>query len=62
MKSNPERKLIVVNEVIREMLRLLRNELARHSITIETRLAEDIPHVRSRAIAAGNDEPHRQQH
>jgi C4-dicarboxylate-specific signal transduction histidine kinase len=44
-KSAPERDLVDVNEVIREMIVLLRNELAQHSISIRTDFAADCPQV-----------------
>jgi len=34
-----------MNEIIREMVALMRNEVARHSISVRTELAEDIPQV-----------------
>ena len=44
-KGTPQRELVDVNEVAGEMLVLLRNEASRHSISIRTELAEDLPHV-----------------
>jgi C4-dicarboxylate-specific signal transduction histidine kinase len=44
-KGTPEQELVDVNEVIREMIVLLRNEATRHSISIRTELAADIPPV-----------------
>jgi signal transduction histidine kinase len=41
--SNPE--LVDVNEIITEMLILLRNEANRHSVTMRTDLAEGLPQV-----------------
>jgi signal transduction histidine kinase len=40
-----ERELVDVNELVREMLFLLRSEANRHSISIGTELAEDLPKV-----------------
>src|SRR5712671_1907250 len=42
-KGTPQRELLDVNEVIREMIVLLRSELARYSISVRTELAADIP-------------------
>jgi C4-dicarboxylate-specific signal transduction histidine kinase len=44
-KGVPERQLVDVNEVIREMVGLLRGEAARYSISIRTGLAAGLPHV-----------------
>jgi NO-binding membrane sensor protein with MHYT domain/nitrogen-specific signal transduction histidine kinase len=44
-KSTPERDLVDVNEVIREMIVLLRGEAARYSISFRTELAVDLPQV-----------------
>jgi signal transduction histidine kinase len=44
-KGTPERILIDINDVIREMVALLRNETTKHSISIQTTLAQDIPQV-----------------
>ena len=44
-KGTPERELVHVNELIREMVVLLRSEAARHSIAIRTDLATDLPQV-----------------
>jgi len=41
----PEREVVDVNEVIREMIVLLRNEATRYSISIRPELAEGIPRV-----------------
>ncbi len=45
-KGTPQRELVDVNEVAREMIVLLGDEASRHSISIRTELAEDLPHVR----------------
>jgi signal transduction histidine kinase len=44
-KSAPQRELVDVNELIQEMIVLLRNEAARHSISIHSDLAADLPRV-----------------
>jgi signal transduction histidine kinase len=44
-KGTPERKLVDVNEVIREMLVLLRSETARYSILVRAELTVDLPEV-----------------
>jgi two-component system, LuxR family, sensor kinase FixL len=44
-KSTPEREPVDVNGVIREMIVLLRTEMARYSISVRTELASDIPEV-----------------
>jgi PAS domain S-box-containing protein len=44
-KSTPERKLVDLNEVVREITRLLQDDLKRHSILLQTNLAEDIPRI-----------------
>jgi len=38
-----QRELVDVNELIREMIVLLRSEVNRYSISIRTELAEDLP-------------------
>jgi PAS domain S-box-containing protein len=44
-KGTPERTLVDVNEVIREMIVLLRSEATRYSISVRTELASDLPAV-----------------
>src|SRR5437660_1106897 len=44
-KSISQRELVDVNEVIREMIVLLRGEATRYSISIRTELAPDLPQV-----------------
>jgi PAS domain S-box-containing protein len=44
-KGTPQRELVDVNEVVREMIVLLGDEASRHSISIRTELAADLPHV-----------------
>jgi C4-dicarboxylate-specific signal transduction histidine kinase len=44
-RGAPERELVDVNEVVREMIVLLRGEAARHNISVRTELAPDLPQV-----------------
>jgi PAS domain S-box-containing protein len=44
-KGTPERELLDVSEVIREMIVLLRGETTRYSIPVRTELAADLPQV-----------------
>src|ERR1700752_2080511 len=44
-KGPPQRELVDVNEVIQEMVVLLRGEAARYSIVVRTDLAADMPRV-----------------
>jgi signal transduction histidine kinase len=44
-KGALQRELVDVNELIQEMIVLLRSEASRHSISIRTELAEDLPKV-----------------
>jgi PAS domain S-box-containing protein len=44
-KEATERELVDVNDVIREIIALLRNELARYSISVKARLTTDLPQV-----------------
>jgi PAS domain S-box-containing protein len=44
-KVAPQRELVDVNELIREMIILLRNEAARYSISIRSDLADDLPKI-----------------
>jgi NO-binding membrane sensor protein with MHYT domain len=44
-KGTPQRELLDVNKVIREMIVLLHSEVARCSISIRTELAADLPEV-----------------
>jgi C4-dicarboxylate-specific signal transduction histidine kinase len=44
-KGTSERELVDLNEVIREMIVLLRNELTQHSISVSTDFAADCPQV-----------------
>ena len=45
-KGGAERELVDVNEIIREMIVLLRSEAALYSIWVQTELAPDLPQVR----------------
>jgi C4-dicarboxylate-specific signal transduction histidine kinase len=44
-KGTPQRELLDVNEVIGEMILLLRGELVRYSISVRPELAADLPQV-----------------
>src|SRR5260370_6385480 len=44
-KGTPQRELLDVNEIVREMIVLLRSEVARNSISVRTELAADLPRV-----------------
>jgi C4-dicarboxylate-specific signal transduction histidine kinase len=44
-KGAPQRELVDVNEVIRDIIVLLRSEATRHSISVRTELAADLPEV-----------------
>jgi PAS domain S-box-containing protein len=44
-KGTPQRELVDVNEVAREMIVLLGDVASRHSISVRTELAEDLPDV-----------------
>jgi PAS domain S-box-containing protein len=44
-KGTPQKELLDVNEVIREMIVLLRGEATRYAISCRTELAEDLPQV-----------------
>jgi C4-dicarboxylate-specific signal transduction histidine kinase len=44
-KATPQRKLVDLNEVIREMVVLLHSEVTRCSISVRTELAGDLPQV-----------------
>jgi len=44
-KSPPQRELVDVNEVVREMLALLRGEASRYSIVTRSELAPDLPKI-----------------
>lgn len=44
-KGAPQRELVNVNGVINEIITLLRNEAARHNITIQSQLSADLPHI-----------------
>src|SRR5246127_562339 len=44
-KAPPQRELVDVNEIVREMLVLLRGEADRYSISVRTELAPDLPRI-----------------
>ncbi len=44
-KGTPQRELVDINEVIREMVVLLRGEATRYAISVQTELAEDLRRV-----------------
>jgi PAS domain S-box-containing protein len=44
-KGPPQRELVDVNELIREMIALLRSEANRYSISVRTELAEHLPKI-----------------
>jgi len=44
-KGVAQRELVDVNELIREMIILLRNEISRHSISVRTELVETLPQI-----------------
>ena len=44
-KSPPQRELVDVNEIVREMCELLRGEANRYSISMRTELAPDLPKI-----------------
>ena len=44
-KGTPQRGLVNVNEVIQELIVLLRSEITRYSISVRTELAADLPQV-----------------
>jgi PAS domain S-box-containing protein len=46
-KHTPQRESVDVNEVIREMIVLLRSEITRYSISVRTEQAADLPQVMS---------------
>jgi NO-binding membrane sensor protein with MHYT domain len=44
-KGTPQREALDVNEIVREMIVLLRSEVARNAISVRTELAADLPQV-----------------
>jgi C4-dicarboxylate-specific signal transduction histidine kinase len=44
-KGTPQRELVDVNEVVREMIVLLRSEATRYNITVRMELAADLPRI-----------------
>jgi len=44
-KGAAQRELVDINEIIQEMVALMRSEIGRNSISVRTELAEDIPQI-----------------
>ena len=44
-KGSPQREMVDINEIVREMVVLMRSEIARHSVSIRTQFAEDLPPI-----------------
>jgi C4-dicarboxylate-specific signal transduction histidine kinase len=44
-KGAARRELVDINEIIREMVALMRSEIGRNSVSVRTELAEDIPQI-----------------
>ena len=44
-KSDPERELVEMNEIVHEMVVLLRGEADRHAVSMRTDLAADLPKI-----------------
>ncbi len=44
-KGTPQREALDINEIVREMIVLLRSEVARNAISVRTELAADLPQV-----------------
>jgi len=44
-KGSPQSELVDVNEIIRDIVALMRNEVTRNSISVRTELVEDIPPI-----------------
>jgi len=42
-KTTPERVMVQVNDVIREVVALVQTEVAKHEVTLRTELADDLP-------------------
>ena len=63
-RGAPEREVVDLNEILREMMVLLGDTADRHSISIRTELDPGLPtdDSGSRTAAAGFDEPHAQRH
>jgi PAS domain S-box-containing protein len=49
-ETSPQRDLLDINDVIREMLVLLRREAGRHAVVMRTELAADLPRVRANRV------------
>ena len=63
-RGTPERELVDLNEIVREMSVLLGDTANRNAISIRTELDPGLPRddSGSRTAAAGFDEPHAQRH
>jgi C4-dicarboxylate-specific signal transduction histidine kinase len=44
-KGIPQRELVDINQIIREMIALMHGEASRHSISVETELTADLPQL-----------------
>jgi signal transduction histidine kinase len=44
-KGTPQRELVDINQIIREMVALMRSEIARHSASVRTELAAGLPQL-----------------
>ena len=44
-KGSPQWELVDMNEIIREMVALMRSDVTRHAISVRTELAEDLPQI-----------------
>jgi C4-dicarboxylate-specific signal transduction histidine kinase len=44
-KGTPQRELVDINQIIREMIALMHGEASRHSISVETELTADLPQL-----------------
>jgi len=45
-KGSPKWELVDINEIIQDMVALMGNEVSRHSISVRTELAEDVPQIK----------------
>ena len=45
MSDTPDREVIDIDEINREMVALLRDQAVRHNITVRTDLAADLPRI-----------------
>jgi PAS domain S-box-containing protein len=44
-KSSPKQEILDVNEILREMIGLLRDEAVRYNVSVQTELATDLPQI-----------------